>query len=670
SSSATKGKNLHVAVPSSTDAETDIEHRLKCLERTVQSLAVSLEEVLHGLSALPRRDLSKIPNISNQKITSGENRSNSQLYIAPSHSFSFLQEAPEGIERLPRQGFEENRQSAMSEIRNLSFSLTAARVGNSMESSTTFHVPSRPAGYSLLGKFLEQAELGQPFFRSPSDEVLKQIVFEPQNVKEKAWVVFFNYVLLAAISTEQDEYEDKLRQNSQLALNDSRIFLEPSIVNVQALALLSIHGEDFAAPNVSWMLLGHACRQAEALGLHARAIEGTFDESQHRLCLFWMLFTLDKSCALAFGRPAFLPIALYRHVPLPDEQFMQNFRPHDTAVFGKQQQNSKGSDFGALLFKSTVGLAKLMSDVLEILGMAHSEEAKDDMQFKLDAWFSNTNMVRASRYMGHFEDEITNSQDQALTQAMDNERISADAKQIREMNLGISSINFQYLHVLTLLLKNDRTSHLRLSCAREAISLLPSLVSNWGSVYNGVIWQLLYYPFTPFFVIFENVIQQSIQYPTLEQDLRFLATMVTYYADMKSQMRHLASVCSKLQHTATVFLQLAQSHARNSNFTTPANNAAGISQHPNCSGLAEHGTEPWDDLTSTDLGNCDMTNYLNWLPVDMDVTSRILEAEIQDSRFHHSDCKPESSSTYLHRPTTERMFDWFLWDDYYGSVDI
>lgn len=109
------------------------------------------------------------------------------------------------------------------------------------------------------------------------------------------------------------------------------------IINVQALALLSIHGEDFAAPNVSSMLLAHACRQAEALGLHVRGAEGNFDDSQHRLCLFWMLFTLDKSCALAFGRPTFLPLALYRHVPLPDEQFTLNFRPHDTAVSRRQQ---------------------------------------------------------------------------------------------------------------------------------------------------------------------------------------------------------------------------------------------------------------------------------------------------------------------------------------------
>lgn len=70
--------------------------------------------------------------------------------------------------------------------------------------------------------------------------------------------------------------------------------------------------------------------------------------------------------------------------------------------------------------------------------------------------------------------------------------MSADANKIREMNLGIHSNKFQYLHILILLLKGDESSDLRLSCAREAISLLPYLVSNWGSVYNGVIWYEAY----------------------------------------------------------------------------------------------------------------------------------------------------------------------------------
>jgi hypothetical protein len=272
---------------------------------------------------------------------------------------------------------------------------------------------------------------------------------------------------------------------------------------------------------------------------------------------------------------------------------------------------------------------------------------------------------------------------------MKNERISADAKQINEMNLGVNSIKFQYLHILTLLLKGDRSSDLRLSCAREAISLLPSLVSNWGSVYNGVIWydagsnerlepanhksryrQLLYYPFAPFFVIFENIIHQPSQYPTLEQDLRLLATTVTYFTEMRLQMRLLAGVCSKLQHTAAVFLQLAQSHTRHSTSAKPSADTSRFSEQSNSSRLGGHATQSWDDSINADLDGHEFMNYLNCLPADMNDTSQILETELQVSKPQHLDGEQETSSAYLQRPTSDCAFDWFLWNDYYGNTGI
>jgi hypothetical protein len=156
---------------------------------------------------------------------------------------------------------------------------------------------------------------------------------------------------------------------------------------VQALALLAIHGEDFAAPNISWMLLGRACRQAEALGLHMSTREDTAESSQYRLCLFWMLFILDKSCALTFGRPAVLPIALYRHVPLPDDQFILRFHPHNAAERRNRQHDPQVTNFGVLFFISSVELAKLTGYLLEILATGKSSIPKSDIPSKLNAWF-------------------------------------------------------------------------------------------------------------------------------------------------------------------------------------------------------------------------------------------------------------------------------------------
>ncbi|GFF58156.1 uncharacterized transcriptional regulatory protein C11D3.07c [Aspergillus udagawae] len=637
----------------SSEAERNIEDRLQRLEQTVRSLSSSIDQVLQTLSAASSsRDETRGPDPNNCPMAIGNNRPTAQLYIGPSHSFSFLEETASSMKTIRRPPHDTTLQNAISELGHLSSRLTTAHVENSTEGLSTFYVPSRAAGYGLISKFLECAELGEPFFRLPPDDILKQVVFEPQNVREKAWVVYFNYLLLAAVSAENYEDEEKFRHNTHLALKDSSIFLVPHVSHVQVLALLAIHGEDFAAPNISWMLLGHACRQAEALGLHMSTRKATPELSQHRLCLFWMLFILDRSCALAFGRPAFLSISLYRHVPLPDDQFMLKFQPHYAAEHRNRQHHPQVNSFGVLVFKRSVELAKLTGYVLEILATGKSSITKSDIQSKLNAWFLQTNKV--------------------LSESISIESTSANARQIREMNLGINSMRFQYLHILVLLLKEDgQSSDTLLACAREAISLLPSLVSNWGSVYNGLVWQLLYYAFTPFFVIFENVVHPDSQGPTVEQDLGLLATTVTYFTDMRAQMRLLARVCSRLQHTAAVFLQLAQAHVRHKISTKPGSKATCSSKRANSSGLDGPATQACEGSTDAGLGQLDITSYLEWLPGDMDATCRMLEVEMQDATDQHSGLGEGSNLTEfpIRRPTSDRVFDWFSWDVYYADID-
>lgn len=57
------------------------------------------------------------------------------------------------------------------------------------------------------------------------------------------------------------------------------------------------------------------------------------------------------------------------------------------------------------------------------------------------------------------------------------------------MELGLRSFKFQYLHLVILLLQgNGAQAALRIASAREALSLLPDMISSWSSVYNGVVW--------------------------------------------------------------------------------------------------------------------------------------------------------------------------------------
>ncbi|OGE47794.1 hypothetical protein PENARI_c037G00954 [Penicillium arizonense] len=127
-----------------------------------------------------------------------------------------------------------------------------------------------------------------------------------------------------------------------------------------------------------------------------------------------------------------------------------------------------GSRFGAEVLIRSIQWAKLAGVLSDLLSTDDSTNARVAIRSELEKW--------------HLETE------QALTEILRLENVSANVSQIRVMYLGISSIKFQYLHSLTCLLKGDESSSaLLLFSAHEAISTLSSRVSNWSSVYNGVV---------------------------------------------------------------------------------------------------------------------------------------------------------------------------------------
>lgn len=232
--------------------------------------------------------------------------------------------------------------------------------------------------------------------QEPADECLRNVIFDPGTVREKAWIVFVNYMLLAMVCMEPNRSDeaDRLRVNVHAALNDFAIFLSPSVVNIQTLATLAIHGEDFASPTQSWMLVGYACRQAEALSLHHPARDDS-DEEQRRLCLFWLLFLIDKGCALAFGRLPALLSSTYHNTPYPQYQYLARNCPH-LGEPGNGSAQAPGSDFGAKFYIRGFELAILIGSVLETSTVGEGASDKHRLRAQIDDWHGSTNAVRLS----------------------------------------------------------------------------------------------------------------------------------------------------------------------------------------------------------------------------------------------------------------------------------
>ncbi|QGI78708.1 hypothetical protein CEK25_005437 [Fusarium fujikuroi] len=591
--------------------------RLKNVEEAVQALTTTVTQGAEAVSYVTSPNYRQISEKDCEPQDGNDPRPNRN--VEGINSFSFLKDISITNTTI---GTSPVHQQAAREFQYLSDSLTTAVVTSKGYHKTGFFVPSKGEGYQMIGRFLENASLGDAFFITPPESLLMQTTFRPETVSKKAWVVYINYMILTMLAHDEDARAQQYRNNMKLALNDSRIFLEPHEVNLQTLIMLAIHGEDYASPNESWMLVGHACRQAEALGLHIPS-EADYVTTQRRLSLFWLLFAVDKSCALAFGRSCSLPSATYSHVPLPDLHYLARFHPCSDSP--DADGRTERSVFGGHMFLARIELAQMVG---------------------------------------------------TLSDTLQNETPFSGPNELREMKLGISTIKFEYLPVSMIFLKYHPPSvNLRQETAREAISLLPSMISNWTAIYNSMIWHLLYYPFIPYFIIFENLVHNHALTSkiTIQRDLELLSMTVSYYHTMRDQMQILAPLCKRLENIAAVFLRLAKQYVDGSHPFAPTQQLLS-STHTVSSSKEENYVPSLGDV-QLELGGeigADLEHYIQWLPSNLIPTQGARTTDATDGSAAHATSRSASSeSVQPESRGTKRpfdvMFDWFAWDVYYGE---
>jgi hypothetical protein len=160
-------------------------------------------------------------------------------------------------------------------------------------------------------------------------------------------------------------------------------------------------------------------------------------------------------------------------------------------------------------------------------------------------------------------------------------------------------------------------------------------------------------------VVFDNIIHpQNYHTSTIKQDLGLLSATVNYFKAMQSQMRLLATVCSRLEHTAAIFLKLAQNHV---SYRASTKTAAPPEPYKQASRNQNHShSQILADLVDLDVGDLNVVNYIEWLPADMDTTWPLPEAERHE---------PVSSRPGDRGQMSGNMFDWFSWDSYYAGTE-
>ncbi|GAB1317595.1 hypothetical protein MFIFM68171_07805 [Madurella fahalii] len=373
-----------------------------------------------------------------------------------------------------------------------------------------------------------------------------------------------------------------------------------------------------------------------ALALHKPGLELDEESRQRQLTLFWVIFKSEKFCTLAFGRPPLLPVSLYRDVELPSFDYLTRVTPHLDGTH-RDATDVPRSTFGAYIFLRNVELARLTGEILDYLAMDKPRGELATLMAMLDAWYNETREMFCSKVA--CEEEVL------------------DAQKATMRRLFEFTVRFRYLHTRLILTKDCLTHRAtRVDWARQAIEILHNTVSTWDPIYNGIIWHLLYYPFTPFFVLFGYIIQNPGDLE-VEADLQLLSMIVAYFISLQSRL-------TLLGKTGIVGGSL-MGVVVNSSLPQENETAGSLpdGHQPEPASERTHGNPFYD----TSLDDIDIGKFISWLP------EPLMEGFPSQGTNEPVQGNQDSLGTVPQAPRGQKRpfdttFDWFSWENYYSDL--
>ena len=386
----------------------------------------------------------------------------------------------------------------------------------------------------------------RPLLIAPPAEVLQHLrKGQVDRISEKAWLLLFYSIVLSFVSSQTPDDHDtkkRLRANIWLTLHDARLLLEPSEINIQALIMLASHVEEFSTPSLCWMLATNACRMLQALGVNHRRFSS--ETRERRRLMFWHLNLVDSGLALCFGRPPTFHKAMSKEVDVPSLASLRSFQP--------QNNGTPASLFGAHYLHQMFLCCRIVVDIWHCL---YDGDSPDDIKIEstiaaMQTWYSQAMAV--SEHIS--AKSLTRSHlFQVLEAAATAEKPFLDHESIAGIDLGLRMVEYQREYFLVLLCR--QSPNMRDQCFNSSIKMLhhlPHVVSDSEEPFNGIVWQLVCCPFTPFLLLFSAVVAGH------GRSAEFLAAM----ENLPSFLRKMAvrnSLASKLQGISEVITQHARS---------------------------------------------------------------------------------------------------------------
>ncbi|KAF2162909.1 hypothetical protein M409DRAFT_26761 [Zasmidium cellare ATCC 36951] len=337
-------------------------------------------------------------------------------------------------------------------------------------------------------------------------------------VKDQSWLVMFYSVALSSRSEDATHPKDtkaKLKSNLWLAFNDVRLFIEPSLLNVQALIVLATQVDEYMTPSVCWMLVSKACTMIQTLGQIRRSHESSDQQKSYRI-LFWQLNYLDKTLALSLMKPPTIHTEATKAVPMPtlDQLAAAHHEPNESRVFDAHYTHQM------YLLSEIMGEASRGLSTQARQGFDH-ELVSSNMD-QLDKWYR-----KATEVLG-------------AAASTEKPLLTADGQDSIEQ--GLINIRFLYYHMQILLTRGCKSRTLDgREPAENLLRRLKSIRLDQRSPSDLHIWQLLFCPFAAFQSLVGHVLMTSKMgacYDQNEQSLQVMELLPTFLEDLGKHTRN------------------------------------------------------------------------------------------------------------------------------------
>ncbi|KAI9652382.1 MAG: hypothetical protein M1831_006860 [Alyxoria varia] len=173
----------------------------------------------------------------------------------------------------------------------------------------------------VQNQFFQQADsVTDVFVQSAFRANVEHIYSRPVTAADEAWAIIFNTVILLVLGSEVSaggaepligsQFARPFLVTLRTALSNPRVLMATKLINVQALALLSVAAQKYYPSGVAESIFAQACVLARSMGLHqahATSDGVSAEETEERMKTFKSLYLRDKSFSISRGSICWLP---------------------------------------------------------------------------------------------------------------------------------------------------------------------------------------------------------------------------------------------------------------------------------------------------------------------------------------------------------------------------